>query len=431
MSNETNSENGTRTASAMYSIAKGASTGGLKGAAVGAGKAYLPEIAKVAVVIICALIFLPTLIFTALPNFMFGFDSAQSDEIIAMTEQANRIDSAYAEVRSIRQSEIDRIVGAVTAAHTSENGYSIDEVEVNNNTGNTNTYWLIAITSVAYQQDLFSMDESSVRNMALRMISYIASIVTTTEGEGDYAVTANTLIIDIADMSPESLMDDLGFDEEARNWALLIYSTMTETQNMGIGDFITSGASGSGHTGTGSSLAGIVFTDAAPPVVYFNQFDPRWANIPFGRSGTIGTSGCGPTSLAMIVASLRDSSITPVEVARWTVANGFRAEGNGSYRTLMTHGGRHYGLNVEPIGRDARRLVEALQEGKLAIAIMSRGHFTRGGHYIVLRGVTADGQILVADSGSVSRSNRTWPLSIIVNEASRSNAAGGPFWVFS
>ena len=167
------------------------------------------------------------------------------------------------------------------------------------------------------------------------------------------------------------------------------------------------------------------------PVVYYNQFDSRWAHLPYGKTGTIGRSACGPTSLAMAVATFKDSSVTPVEVAKWSADNGYYVEGSGSRRTLITEGGAHYGLTVEPIGKDAAKLVEALKDGKLVIAIMVKGHFTSSGHFLVLRGVTADGKILVADSGSYSRSNQEWDLKLIVNEAGATGSAGGPFWVIS
>jgi hypothetical protein len=104
------------------------------------------------------------------------------------------------------------------------------------------------------------------------------------------------------------------------------------------------------------------------------------------------------------------------------------AEGNGSYRSLIPDGGAHYGLTVTGLGLDAERVVDALNSGKLVIAIMAKGHFTKQGHFIVLRGVTSDGNILVADPASVKRSGQTWPLSLIVNEAKRSSGSGGPFW---
>ena len=151
----------------------------------------------------------------------------------------------------------------------------------------------------------------------------------------------------------------------------------------------------------------------------------------YGKSGTIGEAGCGPTALAIAVASLTSNQVTPYDVAQWSVVNGYRCEGNGSYHSLIPSGGAHYGLTVTGIGNNSKKLVDALKEGKLVIAIMSKGHFTSSGHFIVLRGVTESGKILVADPASVKRSNQAWELGIIVNEASRRAGSGGPFWVMS
>ena len=70
-------------------------------------------------------------------------------------------------------------------------------------------------------------------------------------------------------------------------------------------------------------------------------------------------------------------------------------------------------------------------EGKLVVAIMSKGHFTKSGHFIVLRGITADGKVLVADPASLKRSNQEWDLSLILEEARKRVGAGGPFWAIS
>ena len=64
----------------------------------------------------------------------------------------------------------------------------------------------------------------------------------------------------------------------------------------------------------------------------------------------------------------------------------------------------------------------------LIVAIMSAGHFTSSGHFIVLRGVK-DEKILVADPVSRTRSEQSWDLSIILNEASKAAGSGGPFWI--
>ena len=220
-------------------------------------------------------------------------------------------------------------------------------------------------------------------------------------------------------------MDRMGFSQEEKDWAALLYSVMAEDQRVNISD-----TDGSGYYGT--DYGDITFSNAATPVVYYNQTDARWGNRMYGRSGTIGEAGCGPTALAIVVASLTANKVTPYDMAQWSVANGYRCEGSGSYQSLIPDGGRHYGLTVTSIGWDGKKLVEALQEGKLVIAIMSKGHFTSSGHFIVLRGVTAEDKLLVADPASVKRSNKEWDLRIVTGEASRKvGSAGGPFWVLS
>jgi hypothetical protein len=180
----------------------------------------------------------------------------------------------------------------------------------------------------------------------------------------------------------------------------------------------------------GVSYEGVTFADGNTAVVYYSQFDSRWKDKPYGQQGTIGSSGCGPSSLAIAVSTLSGQTIDPEHMALWAYQNGYKCEGNGSYHSLIPEGATHFGLTVDCAGvNDAQKIVEALASGKLAVAIMSKGHFTKGGHFIVLRGVTAEGKILVADPASQSRSETEWDLSIILNEARKDAGAGGPFWI--
>ena len=48
---------------------------------------------------------------------------------------------------------------------------------------------------------------------------------------------------------------------------------------------------------------------------------------------------------------------------------------------------------------------------------MGKGHFTNNGHFIVLRGITENGKILVNDPNSREKSKKEWSVSIIVSEA--------------
>ncbi len=179
--------------------------------------------------------------------------------------------------------------------------------------------------------------------------------------------------------------------------------------------------------GSGQSYEGVVFSDGGMEVVYYNQLDERWANVMYGQSSTIGEAGCGPTSMSIVISTLTGEAHDPVELSKWSVANGHRCEGNGSYHSLIPGAAEGYGLSCEG-DLSAQDIVDALSSGKLVVAIMGKGHFTTGGHFIVLRGVTAEGKILVADPASHRRSSQEWDLSLIMNEARKGAAAGGPFW---
>ena len=170
------------------------------------------------------------------------------------------------------------------------------------------------------------------------------------------------------------------------------------------------------------------FTDGATDVVYFNQLDERYANQPYGTD-LIGGYGCGPTSMAIVVSSLTSETVDPVQMARWAYEHGYWCSKSGSYHTLIPGAARAWGLSVEGCtASEPQRILDALADGKLVVALMTKGHFTKSGHFIVLRGVQ-DEKILVADPASYRRSQKAWELSIILNEASRRAGAGGPFWI--
>ena len=413
MDNESNGgQKAARIAAGAANIARGAAYGGLYGAAAEAVKSFLPEIAKASVILLFVIILGPLLIFTALPNILFGFDSATAPDIVGFTASAHELEAIYQSIDQKNQSIIDLLVESILPGFMTDDEPDYDDYEVKQSLGSVNHYWLIAIGSVRYKQDLNAMDESAVETLLFDKLTYTAS------------VKDRILSITVRDLTPDAYMDKLGFTQEEKDWAYLLYSVLADGQTISPGD--TDGA-GKYNTDYGD----IVFSNADTPVVYYNQTDARWGNKLYGRTGTIGWEGCGPTALAIVVASMTDNKVTPYDVAQWSVQNGYRCEGNGSYHSLIPNGGEHYGLTVAKIGKDSKKLVEALESGKLVIAIMSPGHFTTTGHFIVLRGITEEGNVLVADPASVKRSNQEWSLGIILNEASTRAGAGGPFWVFS
>lgn len=176
----------------------------------------------------------------------------------------------------------------------------------------------------------------------------------------------------------------------------------------------------------GENYEGVIFSDGSTEVVYFNQLDERWKNDSYG-SDKIGSHGCGPTAMSIVVSSLTDETVDPPHMAQWSVDNGGYCAGNGSYHKLIPDAAKAWGLSSEG-DLDAQGIVDALSSGKLVVVIMGKGHFTTSGHFIVMRGVTSEGKILVADPASHKRSQQEWDLSLIMNEARKGAAAGGPYW---
>lgn len=201
-----------------------------------------------------------------------------------------------------------------------------------------------------------------------------------------------------------------------------------ENLSLFLGDGLFQNLSSSESGFTIPALGNIRYTDGGTEVVYYNQLDERYANKPYGTDN-IGGYGCGPTCMAMVVSSLTDDLVDPVEMAKWSYEHGYWCSGSGSYHALIPAAAEAWGLPVSGCtASEPQRITDALSSGKLVVAIMSAGHFTSSGHFIVLRGVK-DEKILVADPASRTRSEQSWELSIILNEASKAAGSGGPFWV--
>lgn len=160
-----------------------------------------------------------------------------------------------------------------------------------------------------------------------------------------------------------------------------------------------------GVTGvTGSEQGGSEICVGAAPgnvidgFVLYNQSDPKWADKPYGTS-TIAEAGCGPSSVAMVVATLTgDQSVTPETIA--TKYSQYYKTNEGSSWDLMSNVPGDYGLTSRVIGKDMDAAKEAIRAGGLVIATGTGNKpFTSGGHILVIRGVTGEGKLLLGDSG--------------------------------
>ena len=97
---------------------------------------------------------------------------------------------------------------------------------------------------------------------------------------------------------------------------------------------------------------------------------------------------------------------------------------------ITENAAKAFGLQVEQVSvLEGQKIADALSNNKLIIALMGKGTFTSSGHFIVLRGITEQGNVLVADPKSKKNTQKTFPLGLLLSEA-KGNADGlGPFWI--
>lgn len=185
----------------------------------------IPLIMKVIVGAVVLLLLIPLLIFTALPNMFFGYGSSETEAVTHMTEQAMTIGGIYTSLEDFDGTQVDSIVTSI-ASEYEENGTAIDKIEVTSDFEEEDLLWLIAINSVAHQQDLDTMSAEDVRSFCTAHLVLTPSLDILT-GEGDAVTTI--LKIKVQKPDPSRLMNRLGFDEQARTWAGAMFEVLRDS----------------------------------------------------------------------------------------------------------------------------------------------------------------------------------------------------------
>lgn len=128
-----------------------------------------------------------------------------------------------------------------------------------------------------------------------------------------------------------------------------------------------------------------------------------YANAPYGSSN-IAACGCGPTSFAMVASYLTGTTITPADAVAWC-GNSYYVWGAGTSWSYFEAAAKHFGCGAVRESYDANEVLKALSEGHPVISSQHAGLFTRGGHFIVLRGVENGNKVLVNDPNDSEAKN--------------------------
>lgn len=150
---------------------------------------------------------------------------------------------------------------------------------------------VIMICAILFTVFAFSDDKELQKEVVGQITDTITDMVTYEMSDEEIKELPSTEIVEQTE-EQENAQEQKVEGEEFKLQGEVAYNGTTEYPNISLGNY-------SGLT-------------------YYSQIDSRWSSRMYSSTGnssqTIGTSGCGPTSAAMIVTAIK-GSITPTEMA--------------------------------------------------------------------------------------------------------------------
>ncbi len=156
--------------------------------------------------------------------------------------------------------------------------------------------------------------------------------------------------------------------------------------------------------------------------VFFRQNCSVMKDLPYGDDG-FGQCGCGPTVTAALIANLAGEPVTPEDMRRLAIDTHAYIPNVGTTYNFIMVTTAAYGIKATNV-TSKEAVCDALKAGKLVLATMGPGDFTLGAHFMLYRGITDDGKILVADSYSYELSAKEWEWDTLAEQLKNG------YWVF-
>lgn len=160
-------------------------------------------------------------------------------------------------------------------------------------------------------------------------------------------------------------------------------------------------------------LAGTSELDTSYATKYYNQGD--YSDVAYcpGMDATIQSSGCLPSSYAMIISRLyNDKAKDPAYVGNYicTSAKGYRVEGSGTNSAFFTDSSveSNFKINATMISKANAtfdKIASLLRDNKPIVVNVRNGDFNTSGqgHFLVLDSIDDNNNVKVLDPGSRNR----------------------------
>lgn len=218
-------------AKSIYKMIKAFLRGGWYAAALEALKQYWPQLICVSL----AVSLVPVIFFFSLPMFLFGFNDSSDPEMTVFNEKAAaavRYFDNYTEYYAgFDWQPVNRNNTEIPAEGMSVplNDASGRIVLPENTIIQKNRF--IAIYAVSVQNDIDNVSEESIRNFAAQTVRVIDTADTDISGSENTAalnVPVTQPGIRVVFLTPDEIMQNLGFSQFEKDWANLMYNTLEQ-----------------------------------------------------------------------------------------------------------------------------------------------------------------------------------------------------------
>ena len=198
-----------QTIKGLVSTTARAAAGDFVGAAAEAVKSFGPQLLKIIAVLLIIVLLIPVIIISALPQVMYKWSTIPFQDLTEIKEHADQLIEAYKGLSTERQNQLNALIAGQPVS-----AYDGDP---------TDTIWLVAIDAIRHKQDVMSMTPTGVFDL----ITKTFQVITNRDADG------NPISVNVKNKSPDEIMDELGFDEEQKNWAQLMVNTIKTAQENG------------------------------------------------------------------------------------------------------------------------------------------------------------------------------------------------------